>query len=131
MATIRFRYVDRFKDRHGTWRYYFRRATAAANSVDGVAVGYYRSPNFLSLNKSTQTTYRREIERWRERNGAKAISRLERRHIKEQMTERFEAGVRSGKQSTPRHSHSLRLRSRTRFTPGQSRSRHQEVQDAR
>lgn len=125
MATITLRYVDRFKDRHGTWRYYFRRSgkrvplpgrpgeasfmgayqlacashgatkvstTAAANSVDGVAVAYYRSPNFLSLNKSTQTTYRREIERWRVKYGAKAITRLERRHIKDQMTERFEAG---------------------------------------
>lgn len=66
--------------------------TLAANSVDAVAVAYYRSPNFLSLNKSTQATYRREIERWRVKSGSKAITRLERRHIKEQMTERFEAG---------------------------------------
>jgi len=64
----------------------------AANSIDGVAASYYRSPNFLSLKKSTQTTYRREIERWREKHGAKSIARLERRHIKEQMTERFENG---------------------------------------
>lgn len=125
MATIKLRYVDRFKDRHGIWRYYFRRAgkrvplpgrpgdaafmaeyhvacdafgatkvaaTPNSASVDAVAVAYYRSPNFLALNKNTQVAYRREIERWRHRYGAKSIVRLERRHIKEQMTERFEAG---------------------------------------
>jgi integrase len=127
MATLKLAYVDRFKDRHGVWRFYYRREgkriplpgrpgdgefmsayqiaaagferpgrgapqTPATGTVDALAVAYYRSPNFLSLKPNTQRTYRREIDRWREKNGTKRIAQLQRRHIVEQMAARHEAG---------------------------------------
>lgn len=63
----------------------------AAGSFDALAVAYYRSPNFMRLKASTQTTYRREIDRWREKHGTKRVVHLERRHVLEQMGERHEA----------------------------------------
>lgn len=127
MANLKLSYVDRFKDRHGVWRYYFRRrgkrialpgrpgdaeflsayqiamasvgkptqgasGAPAAGTVDALALAYYRSPNFLRLRPNTQCTYRREIDRWREKHGTKRIIQLQRRHIMEQLAERYEKG---------------------------------------
>ncbi|GAM97570.1 phage related integrase [alpha proteobacterium U9-1i] len=58
-------------------------------TFDALAVTYYRSPNFLGLKPSTQTTYRREIDRWREDHGAKRVVHLQRQHIREQMAARY------------------------------------------
>lgn len=69
-----------------------RAMMAAAGSVDSLAVAYYRSPSFLGLKRSTQIQYRREIDRWRETNGAKRIVSLQRRHITDQMAARFAGG---------------------------------------
>lgn len=68
-----------------------RALAPAAGTVDALAVAYYRSPNFLGLKASTQKTYRREIDRWREKNGTKRIVQFQRRHILEQMAARHEA----------------------------------------
>jgi integrase len=68
-----------------------RSLAPAAGTVDALAVAYYRSPNFLGLKSNTQTTYRREIDRWREKNGAKRVVQFQRRHLLEQMAARHEA----------------------------------------
>jgi integrase len=62
-----------------------------AGTFNALALAYYRSPNFLGLKASTQQTYRREIDRWREAHGTKRVVHLERRHILAQMGERDEA----------------------------------------
>ncbi|MDZ4691304.1 site-specific integrase [Terricaulis sp.] len=69
-----------------------RSLAPAAGTVDALAVAYYRSPNFLSLKVSTQKTYRREIDRWREKNGTKRVVQLQRRHIMDQMAARHADG---------------------------------------
>ncbi len=64
----------------------------AAGTFDALAASYYRSPQFLSTSRDTQRTYRFAIDRWREKNGAKRVTHLERRHVMEHLAERFENG---------------------------------------
>lgn len=61
----------------------------APGTFDALAVAYYRSPNFLGLGADTQTTYRREIDRWREDHGKKRVVHLQRQHIRDQMAARY------------------------------------------
>ena len=68
-------------------------ATAAAGSFDALAVAYYRSPQFLSLSAASQVNYRRLIDRWRKKHGARPVTHLERRHVVAHLAERYdEAG---------------------------------------
>ncbi|MGR3782723.1 MAG: site-specific integrase [Albimonas sp.] len=50
-------------------------------SFDALVIAYYRSPGFLNLSATTQAVYRREVERFREKHGAKRVHHLERRHV--------------------------------------------------
>lgn len=44
MTSIKLKHVDRFRDRHGQWRYYFRRGTGARVALSG-EVG---TPEFMA-----------------------------------------------------------------------------------
>lgn len=61
-----------------------------AGTWDALAVAYYRSPDFQTLRKTTQTTYRGIIDRWRGEHGAKRVAHLERRHVQEHMAKAME-----------------------------------------
>ena len=52
-----------------------------AGTVDALCVAFYGSPGWLSMQPSSQRTYRNIIERWRALHGDKPIVRLEARHV--------------------------------------------------
>ncbi len=64
------------------WRANIGANRTRAGSFDALAVSYYRSPDFAGLRDSTKTTYRRIIERFREKHGKRMIRDLRREHIK-------------------------------------------------
>ncbi|MDD2868458.1 tyrosine-type recombinase/integrase [Neomegalonema sp.] len=51
-------------------------------SVNALVVSYYGSPEFKGLRKSTRTTYRSIIERFRAKHGDKRVAAIERKHVK-------------------------------------------------
>lgn len=51
-------------------------------TIAALIVAYYRSTSFTTLRASTQSTYRHEIERFREAHGDKGLATLEGRHIR-------------------------------------------------
>lgn len=65
---------------------------AVPGTFNSLIIDYYRSPSFTGLRPSTQTQYRREMERWRGEHGNKRVAHLQRKHIREQMAERAKAG---------------------------------------
>lgn len=64
----------------------------AAGTFDALVMDYFKSPSFTGLRASTQTQYRREIERWRGEHGNKRVAHLQRKHIRDQMAERAKSG---------------------------------------
>src|SRR6516225_3586317 len=99
-------YVHRFRDRHGRWRYYYRRhgkrtplplpddpefeaayhraagpstpvdSGIRSGSVEQAIVSYYQSGAFSRLAKSTQRLQRSHLERFRARYGSKNIASM-------------------------------------------------------
>jgi integrase len=106
MPKPRLPYVHRFRDRHGRWRYYYRRhgkrirlpllddpdfmaayhraATPAtpmessvrSASVDAAIISYYQSAAFTELAQSTKYMQRSNLERFREKYGTKNIASM-------------------------------------------------------
>ena len=106
--------VTEYRDRHGKWRYRFRRAGLpshsfknqpgtpefmveyqaalkgvkpeppprfAAGTVDAVAIALYQTPKWRDMRASSQNTYRRIIDRFREKNGHRMIANITALHI--------------------------------------------------
>ncbi len=51
-------------------------------TINALIVTYYGTPEFRGLKRSTQTTYRGILERFREKHGDKCVAALERKHVK-------------------------------------------------
>ncbi|KQY18160.1 hypothetical protein ASE23_15695 [Rhizobium sp. Root73] len=64
------------------WRANVGASRTKAGSFDALAVSYYRSPEFQGLRDSTKQTYRRIIERFREKHGTRMMRDLRREHVK-------------------------------------------------
>lgn len=58
------------------------RTRTKPGSIDALIAIYYSSPEFRSLAKSTQTTYRGILERFRREHGTKPLRGIERHHVK-------------------------------------------------
>lgn len=59
-------------------------------TFDALAIAYYRSSQFRSLSTASQRTYRFAIDRWRMEHGSKRVMHLERQHITEHLSKRFD-----------------------------------------
>jgi integrase len=115
MAKVELRYVQRFKDRHGQLRHYFRRpgfprtrlpdlpgsdafmaayadclgadkqtageARTAPYSISALIVAYYATADYRRLEKSTKTTYRNMLDRFRDKWGHLSGAKVETRHL--------------------------------------------------
>ena len=51
-------------------------------TVNALTIAFYRSTAFCGLAKSTQTTYRGILERFREQHGSKPVARMEPQHVR-------------------------------------------------
>lgn len=58
-------------------------AAAKAGTFDALCIAYYSSSEFGELREATKRTYRGILDRWRAEHGAKRVTHLERRHVKE------------------------------------------------
>ncbi|MGE0828923.1 MAG: tyrosine recombinase XerC [Hyphomonadaceae bacterium] len=63
---------------------------AAPGTFNALCIAYYRSPNFKSLAKITQATYRNVLEGWRVEHGAKRVTHLRRQDVISHITTRNE-----------------------------------------
>ncbi|NTI27134.1 tyrosine-type recombinase/integrase [Rhizobium rhizogenes] len=64
------------------WRANIGANRTKTGTFDAVAVSYYRSPEFQGLRDSTKQTYRRIIEKFREKHGKRLMRDLRRDHLK-------------------------------------------------
>lgn len=64
------------------WRENIGASRTRPGSFDALAVSYYRSPTFRGLRETTKRTYRRIIENFRAKHGARMIRDLRREHVK-------------------------------------------------
>lgn len=64
------------------WRANIGASKTRPGSFDALAVSYYRSPTFQGLRDSTKRTYRRIIETFRQKHGARLMRDLRREHVK-------------------------------------------------
>lgn len=64
------------------WQANIGRDRTKAGTFNALCVAYYRAPEFTGQRKTTQTTYRGIIERFRKLHGDKGIKDLRREHIK-------------------------------------------------
>jgi integrase len=59
-----------------------------AGSIDALALAYFASPKFLTLQPSTRSTYRGILETFTEEFGGHPVARLERKHIEAMLAKR-------------------------------------------
>ncbi|MGR6432433.1 tyrosine-type recombinase/integrase [Rhizobium sp. PAMB 3174] len=64
------------------WRANIGATRTRPGTIDALVVSYYRSPEFAGLAQSTQQTYRRIIERFRDEHGKRMVRDLRREHVK-------------------------------------------------
>ncbi len=68
-------------------------------TINDLIVRYYQSTEFSQLRPSTRSTYRGELERFRQAHGSKPIARLEPKHVR---------GLMDAKKDTPEAANNLR-----------------------
>lgn len=78
----------------------------ASGTVAALVASYYLSPEWLTLRESTRRTYRGIVDRWKSEHSDKRVSKLERRHIAEQVAKAFQD---SGPHAANRLLYMLRL----------------------